>query len=91
MISTRPIQHEDHPAILDIVKSLHGWFNDDAHDRAIPSDLRHQDGFVAVSGAEVVGFITLVFFGVAPLTMLRLIQTGTLPIVKELARLMGGM
>jgi NADH-quinone oxidoreductase subunit M len=40
---------------------------------------------------RVVLIITLVFFGVAPLTMLRLIQTGTLPIVKELARFMGGM
>ncbi len=60
-VETRPIQEQDHPAILDVAEALHQWFNSDARRRAIPVDLRHQDGFVAVSDGKILGFITLFF------------------------------
>lgn len=61
MIEVRPILKEDHPAILALVETLPEWFDSDARGRAIPADLRRQDGFVALSKGEVVGFITLFF------------------------------
>jgi GNAT superfamily N-acetyltransferase len=61
MIETRPIQEQDHPGILALAEALPEWFDSDARGRAIPADLRHQDGFVALSGGEIVGFITLFF------------------------------
>jgi GNAT superfamily N-acetyltransferase len=61
MIETRPIQEPDHPCILAVAEALPEWFDADARGRAIPADLRHQDGFVALSKGEIVGFITLFF------------------------------
>lgn len=61
MIETRPIQKRDHPGILAVAEALPEWFDSDACGRSIPADLRHQDGFVAISDGEVVGFITLFF------------------------------
>ncbi|KKM81950.1 hypothetical protein LCGC14_1324590 [marine sediment metagenome] len=58
-IETRPIQQQDHPAILAVAEALPEWFDEDARGRAIPTDLRHQDGFVALSEGKIVGFITL--------------------------------
>ncbi|MDW7760667.1 MAG: GNAT family N-acetyltransferase [Acidobacteriota bacterium] len=59
MIETRLIKQRDHHAILAISESLASWFDVDARDRAIPVDLRHQKGFVALLNGVIVGFITL--------------------------------
>ena len=59
MIEVRPMREEDHPGVLVVAESVTGWFDADARHRAIPVDLRHQEGFVAVSKGQVVGFITV--------------------------------
>ena len=58
MIETRPIQEQDHADILAVAEALPEWFDSDARGRAMPADLRHQDGFVALSDGQIVGFIT---------------------------------
>lgn len=58
MIETRPIQEKDHAEILAVAEALSEWFDSDARGRAMPADLRHQDGFVALADGQVVGFIT---------------------------------
>ncbi|MBI4801454.1 MAG: GNAT family N-acetyltransferase [Elusimicrobia bacterium] len=60
-IETRTIQEQDYRGILAVVEVLPKWFDSDARDRAIPADLRHQYGIVAVSEGKIVGFITLFF------------------------------
>ena len=60
-IKVRPTQEQDHPAILAVAEALPEWFDADARGRSIPTDLRHQEGFVALSDGEIVGFITLFF------------------------------
>jgi GNAT superfamily N-acetyltransferase len=42
-----------------VAVSLPAWFDVDSRLRAIPIDLRHQDGFVALDSEQVIGFITL--------------------------------
>lgn len=59
MISIRPIEVEDHPGCVAIGETLAEWFNDYARGKAIPTDLKHQYGFLAESGGQIVGFITL--------------------------------
>jgi GNAT superfamily N-acetyltransferase len=59
MITTRPMEARDRPGILAVAEALPEWFDKDARERAIPADIRHQDGFVALSQDEIVGFITL--------------------------------
>ena len=61
IIETRPIEEQDHPDILAVAESLLDWFDTDARSRAIPSDVRNQHGFVALSEGKIVGFITLFF------------------------------
>jgi GNAT superfamily N-acetyltransferase len=61
MITTRRIRAQDHAAILEVARALPEWFNADARGRAIPADLRHQPGFVALVDGEVAGFVTLYF------------------------------
>ena len=61
MIETRPIQEQDHTGILALTEALPEWFNADARRRAIPTDLLHQHGFVALSDGDIVGFMTLFF------------------------------
>ena len=61
MIETRPIQEQDHADILAVAEALPEWFDADARRRAIPTDLRHQHGLVALSDGKIVGFITLFF------------------------------
>jgi GNAT superfamily N-acetyltransferase len=58
-IKTRYIREQDYPAILEVAQALPEWFDADARGRAIPADLRHQAGFVALADGEVVGFVTL--------------------------------
>jgi GNAT superfamily N-acetyltransferase len=53
------MQEGDHTAVKQIVESLSQWFDDRARNISVPVDIRHQHCFVAVSGDEVVGFITL--------------------------------
>ena len=59
MLEIRATRAADCRAILDIVESLPEWFDEDARLRAIPTDIKHNDGFVAVSGGDIVGFIAL--------------------------------
>ncbi len=59
MITIRPTHANDCPAILDVAESLPEWFDEDARLRAIPIDIKHNDGFVAVSKGDIVGFITV--------------------------------
>ena len=59
LIETRAIRESDDRSILAVAEALPAWFDEDARGRAIPADLRHQDGFVALADGEVVGFITL--------------------------------
>ncbi|MFX1537217.1 MAG: GNAT family N-acetyltransferase [Promethearchaeota archaeon] len=61
MIETRPIRDADCAAIVNVAEALPEWFDEDARGRAMPIDLRHQQGFVALSGRQVVGFVTLFF------------------------------
>jgi hypothetical protein len=61
MIETRAIQERDHRGILAVAEALPEWFDGDARGRAIPADIRHQNGFVALSRGKVVGFIILFF------------------------------
>ena len=45
--------------ILTIVEALPEWFDEIARTKSIPIDIRNQDGFVAIRGRHVCGFITL--------------------------------
>ncbi len=44
---------------LAVAEALPAWFDTDSRERAIPIDLNYQDGFVALEGKQVIGFITL--------------------------------
>jgi GNAT superfamily N-acetyltransferase len=59
MITTRPMEDRDHPGVLAVAEALPEWFDRDARGRAIPADIRHQDGFVALSHGTIIGFVTL--------------------------------
>ncbi len=59
MISIRHIEKRDHRACVAVTETLTGWFTPDAQERAIPTDLRYQDGLLAESDGCVVGFISL--------------------------------
>ena len=59
MISIRPIEARDHPGCVAVAETLTEWFNDYARGEAIPTDLRHQHGFLAESDGQIVAFITL--------------------------------
>ena len=59
MIEIHPLEKGHYPGILNIVENLPDWFDKTARSRSIPTDIRHQKGFVAVSGQRVVGFVTL--------------------------------
>ena len=58
-VEVRPIQARDRRGIVAVADALPEWFDADARGRAIPVDLRHQQGFVAVLRDEILGFITL--------------------------------
>lgn len=59
MIKIRAYQQKDIPSMIDIARALPQWFDEDARQRAIPIDLRFQDGYVAEMDGELIGFITL--------------------------------
>ena len=53
------LEEKHYPGILAVAEDLPEWFDQTARTKSIPMDIRHQDGFVAVSGQKVVGFVTL--------------------------------
>ena len=55
----QPLEEKHHPGILAVAENLPEWFDETARTKSIPIDIRHQDGFVAVFGQRVVGFLTL--------------------------------
>ncbi len=57
----RVMKDTDSQGIRELVNELPEWFDEDARNRAIPSDLRHQKTFVAVEQDRALGFITLFF------------------------------
>ena len=59
MASIRPIQDKDIEDVLQVAQALPEWFDADARERAIPLDLRFQDGYVAEEKGRILGFITL--------------------------------
>ncbi len=58
-ISIRVMTKDDVDAVLAVANALSDWFDEDARRRALPLDLRFQDGFVAAEDDALVGFITL--------------------------------
>ena len=60
LIQILPLEERYHSGILAVVEDLPEWFDETARTKSIPIDMRHQEGFVAVSGQRVVGFVTLI-------------------------------
>lgn len=58
-IQIQPLEEEHYSGILAIAEGLPEWFDETARSKSIPTDIRHQAGFVAVSEQRVVGFVTL--------------------------------
>jgi GNAT superfamily N-acetyltransferase len=58
-IEIRVMTKNDADAVLTIAEALSEWFDEDARLRALPLDLRFQDGFVAAEADDIMGFITL--------------------------------
>jgi GNAT superfamily N-acetyltransferase len=58
-IKIHPLTRNDRAAVIRVAQALPEWFDDDARQRAIPMDLRFQEGFAAEEGGKVLGFITL--------------------------------
>ena len=54
-----PLETKHHTGILTVVENLPEWFDETARTRSVPTDIRHQMGFVAVWEQNVVGFVTL--------------------------------
>jgi len=61
MIETRELNDSARPDVVAVANALPEWFDQDARTGAIPMDLKHQHGLVAVSDGRIVGFITLYF------------------------------
>ena len=59
LVQILPLEEQYHSEILAVVEDLPEWFDETARAKSIPIDIRHQEGFVAVSGQKVVGFVTL--------------------------------
>lgn len=59
MVKIRALTQKDIKAVLEVAQALPDWFDADSRSRAIPVDLRFQDGFVAEEDGRVLGFITL--------------------------------
>jgi GNAT superfamily N-acetyltransferase len=58
-MSIRRMSAPDMPAVLAVVAGLPEWFDSEARERTIPTDLRHHATFVAEESGRIVGFITL--------------------------------
>ena len=59
LIQILPLEERYHSGIFAVVEDLPEWFDETAKTKSIPVDIRHQEGFVAVSTQRVVGFVTL--------------------------------
>ena len=59
LIQIQPLEEEQYAGILTITESLPAWFDETARSKSIPTDIQYQEGFVAISGQKVVGFVTL--------------------------------
>lgn len=59
MIKIRQLTQKDIEAVIQIAQALPDWFDANARQRAIPVDLRFQDGFVAEEDGQILGFMTL--------------------------------
>ena len=59
LIQIQPLEEEHYASILTITEGLPEWFDETARSKSILTDIRHQEGFVAVSEQRVVGFMTL--------------------------------
>lgn len=59
LIQIQSLEEEHYAGILTITEDLPEWFDETARSKSIPIDIRHQEGFVAISGQKVVGFVTL--------------------------------
>ena len=55
----QPLEEEHYSGILTVAEGLPEWFDETARSKSIPTDIRHQEGFVAVSEQRVIGFVTL--------------------------------
>jgi GNAT superfamily N-acetyltransferase len=58
-MTIREMTRDDHAEVVQVVESLPEWFDQMARTHAIPIDIQHQGGFVAVQDGKVVGFVTL--------------------------------
>ena len=59
MVGIRPLRLKDKGDAIRVAQALPEWFDADSRNRAIPIDLRFQDGYVAEEGVQILGFITL--------------------------------
>lgn len=59
LIQILPLDEKHLSGILAVAEDLPEWFDEAARAKSIPIDIRHQEGFVTVSGQKVVGFVTL--------------------------------
>jgi GNAT superfamily N-acetyltransferase len=55
----REMTGDDGAQVIQIAESLPEWFSDRARRSAIPTDIQHQEGFVATRNGLVVGFATI--------------------------------
>lgn len=58
MIKIRKLAIKDYDAIVEIANDLTEWF-DEVGRQNIAIDIQHQQGYVAVNNADVVGFVSL--------------------------------
>lgn len=63
MIRIRPIQHSDIAGCIAILRSLPQWFGIEDSIIEYGKNLEHLDGFVALEGSEMVGFVGLKRYG----------------------------
>lgn len=58
MIAVRPLTKDDCDAVVEIAEDLPEWFDEYARRIAIPIDVRHQSGFLALDQGVAIGFVT---------------------------------
>ena len=59
MIQIQPLEKKHYSGVLAVAENLPEWFDESARSKAVPTDILHQMGYVAVSARKVVGFVTL--------------------------------
>ena len=58
MITIRQLTRADRDKVVQIADNLPEWFDKDARSRAIPTDVKHQDGFIAFDGEIAIDFVS---------------------------------